>query len=350
MARPRRAEDRWMPTNVYRGKSKYEFHAPGGKVIALCPLDAKQSEVWAAYEQAVAGSAPTVDNLAKQYFQSREFTRRRPKTQEGYQASWVILSKVWTGVDATKVRPVHIRQYMDKRGEKAEVAANREYSLLRNVFAWAFERGRVKMNPCLGVKKFPERPREKYIEDAEYYPFLELSRPVVQVFMEISYLCAARGQDVRTLTMPQLRDDGIFIRQGKTGKKQLKQWTARLRDAVEAAKQLRSVILEQHPGIVSPYLIVTRTATPYTEHGLKTLWAKNKAVVVAELAKRAGHDPDKAVMDWTYHDIKAKGISDFEGDKQAFSGHKSQRQVQDYDRRTQVAPTLETSVRPLKRQ
>ena len=37
-------------------------------------------------------------------------------------------------------------------------------------------------------------------------------------------------------------------------------------------------------------------------------------------------------MDWTFHDLKAKGISDFEGDKQALSGHKSRLQMERYNR------------------
>ncbi|MCL1073792.1 integrase [Shewanella dokdonensis] len=46
---------------------------------------------------------------------------------------------------------------------------------------------------------------------------------------------------------------------------------------------------------------------------------------------------------FTLHDIKAKGISDFEGtlsEKQQFSGHKTLAQVNDYDRRTAVVPTI----------
>lgn len=347
MARVRNPADRWMPVRVYRGRSKYEYRPAGASVVALCPLTATPAEVWAAYERAVAKTAPTVDNLALGYFQSRGFCRLRPRTQAGYREGWGTLEKVWSGVDATLVRPVHVRQYMDERGSSSEVAANRELSLLSNVFAWAYERGRVKINPCKGVRKFPEKSRERYIEDGEYYPFLQCSRPVVQAMMEISYLCAARGQDVRTLTMGQLRDDGIYIRQGKTGRRQIKAWSTRLRDAVSLARQLRAEILLRMPGIGSPYLFITRTGTPYTESGLKSLWAKNKEAVRELLAADATVAAENKVLDWTFHDIKAKGISDFEGDKQAFSGHKSPSQVAVYDRKAQLSPTLQTDIRPL---
>lgn len=49
------------------------------------------------------------------------------------------------------------------------------------------------------------------------------------------------------------------------------------------------------------------------------------------------------VLDCTFHDLKAKGISDYEGssrDKQLFSGHKTESQVLIYDRKTKVSPTL----------
>lgn len=45
----------------------------------------------------------------------------------------------------------------------------------------------------------------------------------------------------------------------------------------------------------------------------------------------------------TFHDLKAKSISDYEGssrDKQILSGHKTEGQVLVYDRKTKVTPTL----------
>ncbi|MCF3281340.1 integrase, partial [Escherichia coli] len=49
-------------------------------------------------------------------------------------------------------------------------------------------------------------------------------------------------------------------------------------------------------------------------------------------------------LDCTFHDLKAKGISDYEGtgrDKQKFSGHKTESQVLVYDRKVKVTPTLD---------
>lgn len=339
MGRNRKPEDRWMPLRVYRGRTQYELHPKDGSAVMLCPITSTNAEVWEAYERVIAKTTPTMENIAAGYFTSRQFLRRRPSTQDQYRDAWASLKKVWGKVqDASKVKQKHVRAWMDKRGEKGEVAANRELSVLSNIFAYAFERSIVPSNPCQGVKKFPEEAREKYIEDDEYYPYLSASKKAVQVAMEISYCCGARGQDVRSITMADLRDDGIFIRQGKTGKKQIKKWSPRLEDAVELAKTLRAEILENVPGVLSPYLIVTQTGQPYTASGFKTLWQKNKQEVQATLNVK---------IDWTYHDIKAKGISDYDGDKMKFGGHKTVKQMQDYDRRTQLAPTIDSHVRPL---
>jgi integrase len=340
VGRGRSKADQWMPTRVYRGKSKFEFRPAHGGCIALCALTATEAEVWAAYRQLEAKAKLTVARLAEQYFASRWFMRKRPSTQRQYRDCWRMLEKVWCEVDVSKVRQKHVRLWMDKRGETSEVSANHEKSVLYNIFAHAFERSLIRENPCVGVKKFPESARDRYIEDEEYYSFLTVSKPIVQVAMEIAYCCGARSQDVRAIMLRDLRDDGIYIRQGKTGKKQIKAWTPRLRDAVEQALRLRADILTRLPTVASQYLVVSNTAQPYTESGFKSLWQKNRQAVAQQLGEP---------IDWTYHDIKAKAVSDFEGNKQEFSGHKTASQVAIYDRKVQLAPTLITTQRPLGR-
>lgn len=48
-------------------------------------------------------------------------------------------------------------------------------------------------------------------------------------------------------------------------------------------------------------------------------------------------------FDFTFHDLKAKGISDLNGslaEKQAISGHKNIGQTAKYDRKTQIVPVV----------
>lgn len=48
-------------------------------------------------------------------------------------------------------------------------------------------------------------------------------------------------------------------------------------------------------------------------------------------------------FDFTFHDLKAKEISDLEGtleEKQAISGHKNTAQTATYDRKTKIVPVV----------
>ncbi|HIC6725998.1 TPA: hypothetical protein ACW5C8_002926 [Salmonella enterica subsp. enterica serovar Thompson] len=64
-------------------------------------------------------------------------------------------------------------------------------------------------------------------------------------------------------------------------------------------------------------------------------------------AVRAVQSEPGRQLDYTFHDIKAKAISDFEGscrDKKTFSGHKTESQVLIYDRKVQISRPLDRSV------
>ena len=147
----------------------------------------------------------------------------------------------------------------------------------------------------------------------------------VFIAMEIAYLCAARVSDVLSLKWEQIGSDGIFILQGKTGKKQIKAWSPRLQAAIEKAKQLPT----------SAYVISNQYGNRYMYKGFNEMWveARNHAGKISGI-----------LTDFTFHDLKAKGISDYEGssrDKQLFSGHKTEGQVLIYDRKVKVSPTLD---------
>ena len=60
-------------------------------------------------------------------------------------------------------------------------------------------------------------------------------------------------------------------------------------------------------------------------------------------ARERAREKTQMALDFTFHDLKAKSISDYEGstrEKQMFSGHKTERQVNTYDRKVKVVPSL----------
>lgn len=218
-----------------------------------------------------------------------------------------------------------VRIYMDKRGQRSINQANQELGGMSRVFSWGYERGYVKGNLCKGVRKFSLKARDVYVTDEEYQAIYEEAAPALRVGMGISYLCAARVSDVLSLKWSQVSEEGIFIQQGKTGTKQIKVWTERLHNAIELAKTLGG----------RETVICSSKKTKYSKSGFNDLW---------ETAREAAGRKLDRKLPCTFHDLKAKGISDYEGssrDKQLFSGHKTESQVLVYDRKIKRSPTLD---------
>jgi hypothetical protein len=50
---------------------------------------------------------------------------------------------------------------------------------------------------------------------------------------------------------------------------------------------------------------------------------------------------DSGMEPFTFHDLKAKGVSDAKGDKLKASGHKSHRMLNTYDRKKMIVEATE---------
>lgn len=331
MARTRaKAADNWLPKRCYIKGPSVVFRPAGGGSIRLCRADAPRSEVWAAYEALLEDDKkPSVKRMVAQFFESPDFADLAKATRGDYRKYSVPILAVFGAMHPDRVEPQHLRAYMDKRGLSSRVQANREKAFFSRVFRWAFERGKVKRNPCQGVRQFREHARTRYITDSEYQAVYDAARPAVRVAMELSYLCAARKGDVLKMRWSQVGDDGIDIQQGKTGARQIKLWSPRLRAASAAAKTLSDNAL-------GFYLVVKPDGMPYTDNGFNSAWRD----AVAAAREKTGWP-----LDFTFHDIKAKAISDIPGssrDKQLVSGHKTERQVDTYDRNVRRVPAVDT--------
>ena len=325
--RPRKnPADAWIPKRVYRGKTKWYFVPISGKKVPLCALDAKPTAVLQAYNDYMASleQADTVESLVNAYLASPQFKSRAVKTQKGYLNNADLIKRVFGKAHVDEVSPQDVRKFMDVRGENSEIAANREKAFLSLVYSWGYERGRCQGNPCKGVRKFTETARDRYVEDWEFDLVHSYASPRLQAAMTILYLTAMRKKDLLKLVRPDLREEGLYVQQSKTGVKQLKEWTPELRQAINEALALPSTNPTMH-------VFHNQHGGPLSESSLNNDWREAWALAVEEVP---------TLRRFTIHDLKAKGISDFEGDKQNFSGHKTQRQVATYDRKVKKAPTL----------
>lgn len=327
-----------LPPYVYKGKSAYEWRLrdPGMKTkcIRLCSLNEPISAVWKAWEDAQSRPSFTLGWLLREYEKSAQFKGDDPSVNAlkrkknyinkilGYQRG---NSKTLESAPLDKITPGVIRKYLDARAaDNAAVSGNREKAMISAAWNWAIERDMVKWdNPCKSVKRNTEKARDRYVTDKEYGIVYNLalnsSTPYIAVAMEMAYLCRMRKSEILSATKSQILDDGFDTVRSKGSMDNITGWTPRLRDAINLA-------LSQHKDKDSSTHIVCNTqGQKVTEYAFNSAWQRLKKDM-----KNAGVDL------FTFHDLRAKSISDFKGDKRAASGHRTEAMVAIYDRKKKV--------------
>lgn len=225
------------------------------------------------------------------------------------------LKEVFGKMLVLEIRPTHIAQYLDIRGLKAPIRANREISLLSHIFSYAMRWGQLDRNPCLGVAKHTEKGRDRYITDKEFEGVKSLASDLIATVMEFAYITAMRKGDILKLRLDQITDDGIWIKQSKTGSKQLYEWTKGLSEVVGKARALNH-------SISGLYLFCTRQGQPYSDAGFKAMWNR----VQIKWANSGGER-------FTFHDIRAKSLTDAKRiglDAQSLAGHATSAMTEHY--------------------
>jgi integrase len=225
------------------------------------------------------------------------------------------LKEVFGKMLVLEVRPTHIAKYLDIRGLKAPIRANREISLLFHIFSYAMRWGQIDKNPCLGVAKHSEKGRDRYISDHEFESVKKIASELIAIVMDFAYITAMRRGDILKLRLDQITDEGIWIKQSKTGSKQLYEWSNGLIEVVDRAKALKRPIR----GL---YLFCTRQGQPYSDTGFKAMWNRVQVKWAASGGQR-----------FTFHDIRAKALTDAKRlglDAQSLAGHATSAMTEHY--------------------
>lgn len=204
-----------------------------------------------------------------------------------------------------KIKPEQITKrtvyaYLDAR-RNTPTQANREFALLSHMLKKAVRWAVIDENPCIGVEKFKEKPRKRYVEDDEFQAFKKFAGEVIATYLDFKYLTGLRKKDILELRRDQLLEDGIHLTVSKNGKPIIMKWSDDLRVVVERAKRLHC----SNPNTVrfSQFLFCTRKGTAYTPDGFSSNWQRqmNKALENGVIRER-----------FTEHDIRAKAGSDSE--------------------------------------
>jgi integrase len=303
MARKRKGINRGLPAGVYRGTSGYYVVRSGEYLGTIAPLTATLDQVKQAYREFIPKSLSPYcfESLSDLYFKGHFFEKLKPRTKKDYRNyTKPIIERLGKG-DCRKLRPHDIRRYMDHRSQTSVTGANREKTFMSIVFNNAISYNRMDINPCVGVRAFTESSRERYITDSEYKAILKCSPPAVAVAVQLAYLMGLRRADVLGLKWSDIKNGEVHIKEEKTGKYIRKEITGSVEKALAEAKKI--------DGVASLYVVHTQTGTPYTGSGFSAMYRR--------AVKKAG------IKDATFHDLRRKGGSDYEGRTKEFTGHSS---------------------------
>lgn len=301
-------------------KTRYYLKKNDGKRIPLGDDLPKAIQRYNDLLNVPISGAVTFAYAAEQY-RKRVMPGKKPKTQCDQNRQLDTLKAAFPDALLDEIEPRHIAIYRDKRSKKT--SANREMALFSHLWNWSREQGYTsKSNPTTGIKRNPEKPRERYVTDEEYQAVWDKADAILQDAMDLALLTGQRKGDVLNMRITDIADGYLFVRQGKTNKPMRIKIEGELAEVIERIKS-------RSRKAYGNWLIQTDTGQRVTHEMLRGRSDKARKEVGA---------------DWTFQDIRAKSASDSDGltEAQERLGHEDSRTTRRHYRRGE-------KVSPLKR-
>lgn len=305
--RDRRSAEGLLPRmEAIPGKKRtlYRYHPVGQKPISL------GHDRLAAIRQVLdlLGEAPntgTVKWVWEKYQESKRFKRLAESTQTDYRQCSVEIMKCFghrrlAGIDATM-----IAYYVREHRAGAEVRANREKSLLSNLFAHGIDLGVCKENPAKFVRPNIEEPKTEAPDPevlAKFLAWVDQQTPqrrIIGLAARYASLAGNRQVEFLDLVWPQVDFDAGLLRIKRA--KQRGKKRGEVVEEISMSPDLRACLEELktiRPDRECLYVFPTRDNNAYTSRGFKTLWGR--VVLAAIEAKVITHETR-----FTFHDLRA---------------------------------------------
>ena len=109
----------------------------------------------------------------------------------------------------SEIKKSHISAIHSRIGKEYKVTANRVLALISSIFGRAIEYGLWEnMNPCLGIRKFPEKSRDRFLQADELPRFFkalnEEPNATLRDYIFVSLLTGARRSNVLSMRWKEL--------------------------------------------------------------------------------------------------------------------------------------------------
>lgn len=230
-----RTKDRHLPPCVFRSHGAYYFVKRGRWEFLGRDLASALAEYGRRIEEPRGGCAELIDAAFD------AIVRHQPplakSTREQYAIAARRLKAILQNFAPAQVMPKHIAAIKLAMANTPNMG-NRILSFGQQVFDYALENQVINSNPFVGVKRHTERKRKRLISQTEFDAIFGEAGPRLRVIMDLLFLTAQRIEDVLTIRVRDLGDDGISFTQQKTGARLVVRWSPELRAAVDRAKAL----------------------------------------------------------------------------------------------------------------
>lgn len=323
----RRRQSNYDDPPRFHKKGKVWYHVTGSAPRVWTKLSSDRAEalrLWAQRECVREDDSTRLFSVVARRYVREIFPTKSVQTRKDNDKELANLLKVFALMPIDAIAPMHVREYMDIRGQVAKVRANREKALLSHIFNKAREWGYTALqNPCQGVKGFKETGRSRYITDAEFNQVKTQAHFTVIDAMDLALLTGQRPADVLKLKRTDIRDGALWIVQNKTG--------ARL--GVEITGELALVInrINERPRrAIGAYLVQDENGQPLSQLALRSRFDKARTA---------------AGVDFQFRDIRGKAATDTGNlaHSQKLLGHKNRDMTEHY-----VRARVGERVRPLR--
>lgn len=199
--------------------------------------------------------------------------------------------------------------------------ANHTISLARSIWNYLLEQQAVPENPFVAIKRYETASRTRLLQWEEWWGIHKVAPRRLQLVMDGLYLLDQRIGDVLKIDVRHALEEGVYVKQEKTGKELLILWNPDLRAWWAAC-------LELHPKVVKVAFEIKDRPRPLfrSRHGT----APNYRTVYDQwtlACERAG------VADANLHDNRAFSATEARKqglDPQALLGHDSARTTKIY--------------------
>lgn len=301
-------KDKSLPPRMHKKGNAYYFVARN----KWTPLgsDLNQARIkWAAIENEYSGNA---DNfaIALDNYLANVFQTGSPNTVAAYMSKAKLLKQVFGHMQLIDIKPMHIAKFVDSHPSKS--AARMAKAIISATYALAIRQGNAELNPCLGIEVRGIKPRDRYITDQEFISIREHATPQLRIAMDVAYLTGMRISDVLKIRLTDITEDGLVVKQTKTGKRQIFEISEGLKSVIDYAKSI------DRP-IGSFYLIPNYQGQQYQRRVFYFQWQN--------ACKKSG------VENVHFHDIRGKAATDAKAlglDYQLLLGHATRKQSDEY--------------------